>query len=306
MLRSLPRCIFSSLLLVSLLVGQGVADGQDLSSPGPGSAPSSPAAPPGSPQSGVPSSLASSCDALAEANNHYLRGEFDAAIQSYNVVLQKNPKSPDAYAGLVRTYLKQNNVDQAYETATQGVAVTNAPVVRVALGEVYFRQGKIPEAEREWLSVVQTGYPSARAYWGLSRVRTALSLYGQAKELLDKAHELDPADRDIQKRWIYSLSRAEQIQFWEKYLASPTNDDAETRADLQHHLEYLKVMETQPPHACRIVSHIPSAETNLAKVFDGARHFRGYPLEVALNGEKGNLLLDTGGSGILIDQVPGA
>ena len=94
--------------------------------------------------------------------------------------------------------------------------------MRVALGEVLFRRGKIPEAEQEWVNVVNQGYPVARAFWGLSRVRTALSLYAQAKDMLDMAHELDPTDSDIQKYRISSLSRAEQIQYWENYLAQPT------------------------------------------------------------------------------------
>jgi predicted aspartyl protease len=218
------------------------------------------------------------------------------------VVLQNNPKSPDAYAGLTRVYLKQKNVEQAYETAANGVKVTDAPAVHVALGEVYFRQGRIPEAEREWVNVINKGYPSARAYWGLSRVRAALSLYRQAKEMLDKAHELDQKDPDIQKSWINSLSRAEQIQFWENYLASPTNDDAETRADMQHRLDYLRAMQNQPHHACRLVSHVPSTETELLRVLTDPMHMRGYALAVSVNGKKGNLVLDTGASGILIDR----
>jgi tetratricopeptide (TPR) repeat protein len=255
-----------------------------------------------SPQSTVTAVPDSDHDPLTEAIRHYRRGEFDAAIQNYNAILQKNPKSPDAFAGVARVYLKQKEVDQAYEMAASGVKATDSAAVHVALGEVYFRQGKIPEAEQEWANVINQGYPNARAYWGLSRVRHALSLYAQAKEMLEKAHELDPTDPDIQKYWVNSLSRAEQIQFWENYLASPTNDDAETRADMQHRLDYLRALENQPHHACHLVSHIPSMETNLLRILTDPQHLRGYGLAVSVNGKKGKLLLDTGASGILIDQ----
>jgi hypothetical protein len=241
-------------------------------------------------------------DPLSAAIRHYRRGEFDAAIQGYNAILQKNPKSPDAFAGLARVYLKQKEVDQAYEMAMNGVKATDSSVVHEALGEVYFRQGKIPEAEKEWVNVINQGYPNARAYWGLSRVRHALSLYAQARQMLDKAWELDPTDPDIQKYWINSLSRGEQIQFWENYLASPTNDDAETRADMQRRLDYLRALENQPHHACHLASPISSAEINLQRIYTDPRHLRGYGLEVAVNGKKGKLLLDTGASGIMIDQ----
>lgn len=302
MLRLFSQWVFPILFLGSSLFGQTVADGGRPSLPGSGAAsPSSAALFSGSPPPVSPA-YTSGHQALCDALGHYARGEFDAARESYNVVLQKNPRSPDAYAGLTRVYLKQRKVEQAREIATKGVKLTDAPVVHVALGEVYFREGHIPEAEREWANVINSGYPSARAYWGLSRVRTALSLYQQAKKLLDKAHELDPDDPDIQKYWISSLSRAEQIRFWQRYLASPTHDDAETRVTKQHLLNYLQAMQNQPRHTCRMVSKIPSTEAKLLKVYTEARHVRGYAVAVSLNGTKGNLLLDTGGSGIVIDR----
>jgi tetratricopeptide (TPR) repeat protein len=302
MLRCLFQCILLILFLEALSFGQGVADGGKSSLSSPGSASSSPGAPSKSPQTTVSTVPDSGDSPLAEAIRHYFRGEFDAAIQDYNGVLQKIPKSLDAYSGLTRVYLKQRKLEQAYETAMDGVKVTDSPITHVSLGEVYFRQGKIPEAEEEWANVINKGYPSARAYWGLSRVRNALSLYQQAREMLDKAHQLDQTDPDIQKYWINSLSREEQIQFWENYLTSPTNDDAETRADMQHRLDYLRAMQNQPPHACRSVSHVPSTEMKLLRVLTDPRHLRGYALAVSLNEKKGNLLLDTGASGILIDQ----
>jgi tetratricopeptide (TPR) repeat protein len=279
-----------------------VTDGQKSSLPAPSSASPSAVAPGGSTPSYFSTFTQATPDPLAEANRHYRRGEFDAAIQSYNAVLQKNPKSPDAYAGLTRVHLKQKEVDQAFEIATKGLKATNSPTVDAALGEVLFRQGKIPEAEREWVNIINKGYPNARAYWGLARVRNAISLYAQAKQMLDKAHELDPNDPDIQKYWINSLSRAEQIQYWENYLASPTNDDAETRADMQQRLDYLRAIENQPNHACHLVSHVPSTEMNLLRILADPVHIYRYGLAVSVNGKKGRLVLDTGASGILIDQ----
>src|SRR5271169_7147035 len=44
---------------------------------------------------------------LGEALSLYRKGDFTAAIAKYQDLLQKNPRSPDAYAGLVRVYLKQ-------------------------------------------------------------------------------------------------------------------------------------------------------------------------------------------------------
>jgi tetratricopeptide (TPR) repeat protein len=298
MLRSLLRPTLLILILETSLFGQGVTDGRQSTLPASGSAQPSTVAPGGAAQSIRPGVAAGP---LSEANRYYRRGQFDAAILIYNMILERYPDSPDAYAGLIRVYLKQKDVDQAYQTALKGLKAADSPTVHVAMGEVLFRLGRIPEADNEWLNVVNQGNLNARAYWGLSRVRAALSLYAQAKRMLDKARELDPADPDIQRYWINSLSRAEQIQFWENYLASPTNDDAETRADLQHRLDYLKAMEKQPHHACRLVTQVPSTETKLVKLLEGPTLLRGYALEVSVNGKKSKLMLDTGASGILID-----
>jgi tetratricopeptide (TPR) repeat protein len=151
-------------------------------------------------------------DDLTAAALLYRQGQFDAAIQKYRQFLTEKPNSAEAYAGLTRVYLKQKNVQLANETISKGLQVADGPAVRVALGEVYFRQGKIPEAEHEWVTVINSGHGDAHAYLGLARVDRALSLYKKAKDMLDKAHQLDPSDPDIRRYWIDTLSRAERIQ----------------------------------------------------------------------------------------------
>jgi tetratricopeptide (TPR) repeat protein len=299
MFRFLFPCTFLILFVDLAVFGQDVSEGRNSSLSRSNSDSPWPVAVSGSCQSSATAAPDSESDDLAQASCHVLRGELDAAIQAYKAVLQKNPKSPEAYAGLTLTYARQKNLEQAYETATAGLKVTDAPAVHVALGEVYYRQGKITEAEKEWMSVINKGTPSARAYWGLSQARAARSLYQQAKEMLDKAHELDPQDPDISRRWIRSLSRTKQIQFWENYLAAGTKNDNEARAAVQHRLDYLRAVQSQPQHSCRPVGHISAAEMKLARL---SKHgnARGYGLEASLNGKKGTLLLDTGGTGILI------
>ena len=112
--------------------------------------------------------------------------------------------------------------------------------MQLAPAEVWFRQGKIAEAEKEWVEVVNSGYPEARAYLGLARVRNAIAMYKTAKTMIDKAHDLDPNDSDIQEEWIGTLSRAERIQYLEESFAGENNWDADERADVKNYLQYLK------------------------------------------------------------------
>jgi tetratricopeptide (TPR) repeat protein len=240
--------------------------------------------------------------AFAEAAAFYYQGDFKAAIQKYQKILTDKPNSSEAYAGLTRVYLKQKNVEQANETILKGVQVADSPVVRVALGEVYFRQGKISEAEREWVNVINSGHADARAYLGLVRVDRAMSLYKKAKDRVDKAHQLDPADPDIQRYWSDTLSVSERIKNLEEYLANVNNDDPKTREHLQHYLEYLKARQQGPPRSCKLISKVTSTESKLVPLTRDAQHMRGLGLSVSINGTKANLLLDTGASGLVVDR----
>jgi len=51
----------------------------------------------------------------------YRRGNFEGALAKYREVLEKKPKSPDAYAGIIRVYLKQKKVAEAASTANEAL-----------------------------------------------------------------------------------------------------------------------------------------------------------------------------------------
>jgi hypothetical protein len=237
-----------------------------------------------------------------EAKRFYLKGDFERTIQTYNQLLEATPNSPEVYAGLTRVYLKNKDVDRAYEIVTKGLRAADSPVVRVALGEVYFRKGKIPEAEQEWVKVIKSGHEDARAYLGLARVREALSLYKSGRAMTERAYQLDPSDPQIRRAWVFGLSRAKRIEYLEEYLAGETNDDANTRMRMQHYLEYLKARAKGPRGGCQLVSKTSATETKLVRLMVDPIHMYGYGLNVAVNGLKSRLQLDTGASGLLINR----
>lgn len=239
---------------------------------------------------------------LSEALSLYRVGKVTAAIERYRLVLEANPTSPEAHAGLARMYLKQGNVNLAAQTVANGLNVSNSPELRVALGEVYFRQGKIPEAEREWLDVLNSGTGNARAYLGLSRVRNAASLSGQSKAMIDKARELNAVDPDIELNWNMTLPLEERIQRLEGYLSSAEHAGGADRTSAQHYLDYLEMLGGLPQGVCRPVKPIDRAEVPLVRLMIDSAHLRGYGVATILNGRKSTLMLDTGSSGILIGR----
>jgi len=231
----------------------------------------------------------------------YYKVYFEGAIVKYQQIINEKPQSPDAYAGLVRTYLKMKDVHQASETATKALEIADSVPVHVAMGEVYFRQGKLREAEDEWVKVVNSGRQDAHAYMGLARIRWAISMYKSGWGMIEKAHAIDSSDPDIRRAWMHRLNTKDRIAFLEEYLAEENNDDEQTRTGMRHYLEYLHARAKDSRGACHLVK-TTRTETPLVRLLEDPLHLRGYGLTVEVNGHKTRLMLDTGASGILINR----
>jgi tetratricopeptide (TPR) repeat protein len=240
---------------------------------------------------------------LQLAEQFYRTGNLDAAAEEYSRVIQSEPASALAYVGLARVYLQQNKCSEAYRAADKAVELAPTfDVVRVARAEVYFRQGKIKEAEKEFTDLVRAGTTQARAYLGLSRLEKAASLYEQAKLAIDRAFDLDPADRDVLRERFGYLSLSEQIKALRVYLWSTIDDGSPERRDMANRLAVLEREAAEPNGPCRASANPNAMETNLEPFLYNAKTVRGYGVRVKLNGSSAKLLLDTGASGLVINR----
>jgi tetratricopeptide (TPR) repeat protein len=241
---------------------------------------------------------------LAAARDLYRIGKFDEAVAAYNAILPSGvAESAAAYAGLSRVYLKQKRVDDADLAAQKAVALTpgRAPAI-VAQGEVYFREGKLSEAEKLFLTPLLACNLDARAYLGLTRLYRATLNFKIARKYIEQAYKLDPGDPDIRRLYMTTLSGAERIEFLKQYLAGLTDDDAETRTNMERELAMLEQRDSQSANDCRLMTKVSETHTNLEPLLYDPTHIRGYGLNVKVNGTSAKLMLDTGASGILVDS----
>jgi tetratricopeptide (TPR) repeat protein len=241
---------------------------------------------------------------MAAALKLYRTGKIDDAITAYNAILPAGgSEAAAAYAGLARVYLAENNSTEAYAAAQKAVALTpdRAPAI-VALGEVYFRQGKLTEAQAAFSKPLRACDLDARAFLRLYRVYKVSLNWKHAKTNIDQAYTLDPDDPDIERAYLSTLSGKERIAALQDYLASSTDDDAETRARLKNQLDVLQAQSEKRPSACRLITKVKSTVALLEPLSDGPTRVRGYGLSVKVNGVSSRLLLDTGAGGILIDR----
>jgi tetratricopeptide (TPR) repeat protein len=238
----------------------------------------------------------------AQALLFYRTGKFDSAIDAYTKLASTDPGA--AYAGLTRVYLQQKRTADAYAAVNKAIELApKSPDVHVALAEVYYRQGKIVEADRELVSVVNSGARTARAYLDLARIAETASYYARAKTMIETAHGLDPNDPDVRREWLNTLPREQRAKELQDYLSADTDDDVKDRAKLTHTLALLQQEVGQPHRGCRQVNSVTSTQTPLEPLWDSPGHIRGYGLMVNLNGTNAKLMLDTGAGGILVDRL---
>jgi tetratricopeptide (TPR) repeat protein len=240
---------------------------------------------------------------LVAANQLFQSGNFADAIVMYQHALKTDPKLVPARAGLVRAYLRDGQVDTAFDLAKSSLAPQpNSALLLAAMGAVQYRRGEIPEAEMSFLSATKIDPNLVQSYLGLARLyRTAL-LYRRAYDQVKRAHEIAPQDPEVQRAWLGMLPRRERLTALEAYLASPHPDNPEENASLRAWLEYLKATNDQPVHACRPANNIESTQTQMQILLRDSKHVAGYGLLVKVNDRNQRLLLDTGASGILINR----
>jgi tetratricopeptide (TPR) repeat protein len=233
----------------------------------------------------------------------YRSGKFAQAEQAYNEILKADGTSWSAYVGLMRVQLKEKRLADAVASLAKAVEIApQSEEVKVAQAELYFRQGRIQDAELSLTPLVKNHTKQARAYYALGMIYWAGSNYQHAKVLLDAAHQSDPDDPDIRRRWLMTLTRKELTKELKGYLAGESDDDADQREHLQTELITLEESEENARLGCRIAGNTSELHVPMQRLMYGAQRIRGYGLRADINGAKGNLLLDTGASGVLISK----
>lgn len=241
--------------------------------------------------------------ALNSADRLYRSGQFAGAEAAYQGILKSNPKLVPAQVGLIRSLLREQKIDEAYELARTDVAdQPNSAPLLVAMGDVQFRRGQMPSTEDFYLKALKADPSDVYAYIGLARLYRAYSLYRHAYDALTRAHAIAPDNPDVQRMYFAQLPRKQRIAALEAYLASPHPDDPEETEEWQGYLEFLKATADSPLHTCKLISKVEKTDTHLERLFANPQTIRGYGLSVKLNDHNYHLLLDTGASGIVIGR----
>ena len=243
---------------------------------------------------------------LAAADQLWQAGKFTEAEASYTALLKADPTLLSAQAGLVRTLLREDKVNEALDAVTAALkSLGELPPLLAARGDVQFRLGQIDAAESSYSDAKALDRKLVPAYLGLARVYRCQSLYLKSYEELRRAHDIAPNDVQVERAWLSVLPRHQQLAAMQAYLAGPRPDDEEQTQWMNDSIEFLKQTGDQPLHACRLTSKVEHTETQLFTVRDAAANRSGIGLTTKLNNFPFNLQFDTGAGGIMVSRKVG-
>lgn len=238
-----------------------------------------------------------------EAEQDYLRGEYDKAAALYRQQLQQQPNDVSLTLGLSRVLVRQQNAGEATDLLNKALAANpHSAALETALAEAQYRQGT-PWVATETARVAMKDDPCyPRIHLLAARLSRLSSMYAAERDELRTAHQLDPHDPAIRREWIATLSVKEEIAELEAYLASPTGDDADDIRRMHLRLDALKKRAEEPHKACRLASQQTSTAIPFTSIMADGTHIRAFGLDVKLNNRGARLQIDTGASGLVISR----
>jgi tetratricopeptide (TPR) repeat protein len=131
---------------------------------------------------------------------------------------QAAPRNTDVIFLMARLSMRQSFFEDAIPLLEQGVKIDpRRPDLHAALGECYFTTGKIPQALREFQTLIKLD-PSARSYAFMALYYRHNGRYEEAKKYLLLGLKADPKDTSCLYNMGYILSRQGNYQEAEKWL----------------------------------------------------------------------------------------
>ena len=265
-----------------------------------------PAVPPAA--NSTTSDAAAAPDPLVDARALMSKKQFAEAAAAFQTILAKNPSSPEANAGLVRSLLRGHKLDEAEEAAKKAIAAApNSAMVHAAAGDVAFRTGKFADTEAEYRAALKLDANSGRAQFGMGRMYQMVSMNKRAKETFAKAHELDPNDDQIAQYWLETLPYAERLEQVKKMAGDHPTPQESARIELLTAVAKRKpwVLTTEiKPTEIKMLPYGSSQVGAFTGHSEGVANIhKGFALGVKFNDRvSADILLDTGAGGIVIGR----
>ena len=240
---------------------------------------------------------------LSDAEQAFLRADYDKAATLYSQALHQTPNDSDLTAGLVQVLLKQEKLAEADTVLARAIAAQPKSVaLQTALGFLQYREG-LPQQAAATASAAMALDP---CYGRLRLLNMKLlrlnSMFKTANVELKTGHVLDPFDLEISRYWAVTLPLQQRMAEMEKFLAQPNGQTEESLKRMRTALDALKKTAAEPHKSCQLVSSETSTDIPFAPIMADGAHIKAFGLDVKLNDHTTRLQIDTGAGGLLISR----
>ena len=230
-------------------------------------------------------------------------GDADSAAEVFTRLLAGKPDDGASIEGRVRSLLRLQRWRVALaEAREQAARLEDAVEVTSVLAEALFRAGRLDEIDAVLAPLATRDDAPGRALALLGRLREAEGRDAEAVELMRRAVEASPDDRDV-LYWAAgaTASRAGAAERLERYLELSPGDEPESIEAAEGWLDLMRLLGERPVW---IPERRPERlEVPLQRIWDSVTGVtQGFVIRVRLGneGKPVRLLLDSGAPGLYV------
>lgn len=153
------------------------------------------------------------------AKSYEAKGEYDKAVTSYNGALKAKPLWIEAIDNYSHLLIKINKIREAYELINSALKAEPKDIkMHTALGNVYSRQSVYDDAEKEYRLALTEDECYSPALTGLANSLEEQGKNEEALQIISKAEELNPEDKETKKQSVHILLSANYLKQAQKEL----------------------------------------------------------------------------------------
>lgn len=237
----------------------------------------------------------------SDADLAYYHGDYKKSTELYAAALKAAPTDGRSHKLEVDSLIGQGKIDDAQKlTDAWTIADATDPYAITAAGDVHFAQGHWLQAYALMLKALKADPCLAPAYEGAAHYESLAGYRATARKHQALAHQLEPNDDTIRREWIFSLGGQATVDALKLLVQNDAALDAKQKKELSREIPSL---EAGMSHRCELASVTGPAVIPMVPIYkEEAIGVQSYGIEVAFNGHKRVLQIDTGATGFLLSH----
>jgi len=245
-----------------------------------------------------------------KGNTYYEQGDYDRAIENYNMSVILNPQFLEAYFNRALCYYNKKNYDKAIEDYTHAVEIdADNPLIYNNRGDAYYRKQDFEKAIADYDKAISLNPDYLKAHYNRGLAYACLQDYESAVQNFTRVTEIDPNFSEAYNARGLAYEYMENFEEAEKDYNKALELNPEF-GEAKDHLASIKKKKTEKESGEGVsgIKFLEKPKTNFSdvvgmeKVKEQIKEYIVYPLQDPELARKYGKL---GGGGVLMYGPPG-